>query len=109
MEADSNTSAGQPDSQGAVAERAPMRAPTKVDQLPPFRVLLHNDDVNTMEHVARSLMELVALGPERAVEVTLEAHKAGVALVQVCHKELAELRVEQLRSKSLTATMEPAV
>lgn len=94
--------------QGTVAERSPASAPPRVDSLPPYRVLLHNDDVNSMEHVARTLMELVLMGPERAVEVTLEAHKSGIALVQVCHKELAELRVEQLRSKSLTATMEPA-
>lgn len=33
---------------------APTRGP--VDQLPPFRVLLHNDDVNTIDHVVDSIV-----------------------------------------------------
>lgn len=91
----------------AVAERpSPTRTPPK--PLPPFRVLLHNDDVNTAEHVIVSLMELTPLNLQRAAEVTLEADSTGVALVLVTHKELAELYQEQLRSKRLTVTIEPA-
>lgn len=85
---------------------APTRGP--VDQLPPFRVLLHNDDVNTIDHVVDSIVELTPLDHGRAVEVTLEAQKAGAALVLVTHQERAELYRDQFVSKSLTVTIEPA-
>lgn len=84
---------------------APTRGP--VDQLPPFRVLLHNDDVNTIDHVVDSIMELTPLDHGRAVEVTLEAQKSGAALLLVTHQERAELYRDQLTSKSLTVTIEP--
>ena len=79
-----------------------------MDQLPPFRVLLHNDDVSAMEVVIDTLVELTPLSLERAVEVMLEAHRTGVALVLVTHKERAELYQEQFTSKKLTVTIEPA-
>ena len=91
----------------AVAER-PKTAPPRVDALPPWRVLLHNDDVNDILHVVRTLLELTPLGLPRAKEVTLEAHARGVALVLTTHKERAELYRDQFKSKSLTVTIEPA-
>jgi ATP-dependent Clp protease adaptor protein ClpS len=78
-----------------------------VDQLPPFRVLLHNDDVNTIDHVVDSIVELTPLDHGRAVEVTLEAQQSGAALVLVTHQERAELYRDQFVSKSLTVSIEP--
>lgn len=75
--------------------------------LPPYRVLLHNDDYNTMDHVIRALVESVpALTVRKAGRIMLEAHLRGVALVIVCPKEHAELYCERLTSFGLTATME---
>jgi ATP-dependent Clp protease adaptor protein ClpS len=37
----------------------------------------------------------------------LEAHTKGKAVVTKCHKELAELYQEGLRSEGLVATIEP--
>lgn len=91
----------------AVRER-PESTLAPVDQLPPFRVLLHNDDVNIVEDVVFSVMELVRVPLQRAVEITMTADKRGVALVCVTHKERAELLQEQFRSKKLTVTIEPA-
>lgn len=90
------------------APPAPARTPPRVDQLPPYKVLLHNDDVNAMEYVAMTVMQLAAVNETRAVEITLEAHNSGVALVVVTHKERAELVQEQFTSKGLLATIEPA-
>lgn len=95
----------QPKSATAVKERT---TPPKVDQLPPFKVLLHNDDVNEMGYVVRTLMELTPLDKGRSTEVTLEADSRGVALVLVTHKERAELYQQQFKSKMLTVTIEPA-
>ncbi|TLN28686.1 ATP-dependent Clp protease adaptor ClpS [bacterium] len=73
----------------------------------PCRVLLHNDDVNDMDHVVRALLLVVAgLTPGDAGRIMLEAHREGIALVIVCHRELAELYRDGLRSAGLTATIE---
>jgi ATP-dependent Clp protease adaptor protein ClpS len=91
---------------GTTTKPVPRRPPAK--ELPPYKVLLHNDDKNTFEHVILTLVELTPLDLDRAVQVTFEADKAGVALVLVTHKERAELYVDQFKSKSLTVTIEPA-
>jgi len=83
----------------------PKREPKK---LPPFKVLLHNDDVNTVDHVIKSILRLTTLDPQQAVLRTLEAHETGVALLLTTHKERAELYCEQFASLSITVTMEPA-
>jgi ATP-dependent Clp protease adaptor protein ClpS len=79
-----------------------------VDHLPPYRVLLHNDDRLDMDHVVDTLVQLTPLDLSRAMVVMLEAHKRGVALVLVTHRERAELYVDQFRSKRLTVTIEQA-
>ena len=86
----------------------PAPAKPRVDQLPPFRVLLHNDPLSEMQFVITTLVELTPLNHDRAVQVMLEAHNSGVGLVLVTHKERAELYQEQFHSKKLTVTIEPA-
>ena len=77
--------------------------------LPPYKVLLHNDDVNSMDHVVRSLLRSVpGLSTKKAVTIMLEAHHTGRAVVIVCPLELAELIRERLQSCGLTATIEKA-
>lgn len=76
--------------------------------LPPYKVILHNDDVNDMGFVVRTIMELTHLGKPDATQKMLEAHNRGCALLLVTHKERAELYAEQFLSKGLTATIEPA-
>lgn len=87
---------------------APKTPPPKVDHLPPFKVLLHNDETNEMEWVARTIVALTPTPPLRAIEIMMEAHETGVSLVLVTHKERAELYEEQFRSKKLVVTIEPA-
>jgi ATP-dependent Clp protease adaptor protein ClpS len=84
---------------------APQRPP--VDFLPLFRVLLHNDDKNEAGSVVSTIVELTPLNHDRAVQVMLEAHKTGVGLLLVTHKERAELYQEQFQSKFLSVTIEP--
>jgi ATP-dependent Clp protease adaptor protein ClpS len=77
--------------------------------LPPYAVILHNDDVNEMGHVVRSLRKSVpSLTLERATDIMLAAHSQGRALVIVCPLELAELYQSRLQSCQLTATVEKA-
>jgi ATP-dependent Clp protease adaptor protein ClpS len=97
-----------------VTPELPGAAPEQVtrsveDFLPPYRVILHNDDVNSMEHVIHALLESVPeLTEERAAEVMMEAHNNGSAEVIRCPLERAELYRDRLESFHLTATIEKA-
>ena len=75
--------------------------------LPPYKVLLHNDDVNDMLFVVEKVFELTPLTVEEAVERMLEAHQAGVALLLVTHRERAELYHEQFATYKLSTSIEP--
>ena len=79
----------------------------RTEHLPPYRVMLHNDDVNTFEHVIRSILKLTPLKEPEAIARTIEAHETGCALLLVTHRERAELYVEQFTSLKLTVTCEP--
>lgn len=112
---DAAPSQGPPAASTAVEEPpAPTRSKPKptpdhrVDQLPPYRVLLHNDDHNEHFAVVRAIVELTPLTRPRAIEVMFEAERTGVSLLLVTHKERAELYQEQFTSKRLTVTIEPA-
>ena len=69
-------------------------------------VVLHNDDVNSMDDVVHALLASVPeLSVERAVEVMLTAHSHGQADVITCPLERAELYRDRLASHHLTATI----
>ena len=80
---------------------------TKTRELPPYRVILHNDEVNTFDHVVDSILRLTPLKREEAVLRTLEAHEKGHSALLVTHKERAELYCEQFATRKLTVTCEP--
>ncbi len=74
---------------------------------PRYKVLLHNDPVNTMEYVVNTLRQVVPrLSEQDALSVMLEAHNTGIGLVIVCDLEPAEFYSESLNSKGLTSTLE---
>ena len=51
---------------------------------PKYKVLLHNDPVNSMEYVTISLREVVPqLSEQDAIAIMLEAHNTGIGLVIV--------------------------
>ncbi|HEV2239091.1 MAG TPA: ATP-dependent Clp protease adapter ClpS [Ktedonobacterales bacterium] len=78
-------------------------------QLPRYRVLLHNDDVNAMDHVVFVLIHTIPqLSADHAVHVMLQAHLTGVAEVVICPKETAEFYRDRLEQQGLTSTIEPA-
>ncbi len=87
-------------------KKSPAKKPPK--QLPPWKVLLHNDDVNEMLEVAHHVSTLCAMSPQDALLRTLEAHDTGIALLLTTHKERAELYKDQFHSVGLTVTIEPA-
>jgi ATP-dependent Clp protease adaptor protein ClpS len=75
---------------------------------PRYRVLLHNDDYNSMEYVVQVLLKTVpSLTQPQAVDIMMEAHTNGVALVITCAQEHAEFYCETLKNHGLSSTIEP--
>lgn len=98
-----------PQKQTRPAPAKPDKQPDKkLDKLPPYKVLLHNDDHNEMGHVVRTILALTPLKEFEAVRRMAEAHQRGLTLLLTTHKERAELYRDQFKSKGLTVTIEPA-
>lgn len=87
---------------------APAKPDGKTDKLPPYKVLLHNDDHNDMEHVVLTILGITPLKEFEAIRCMYEAHNKGLSLLLTTHKERAELYRDQFKSKSLKVTIEPA-
>ena len=92
----------------AEPKQLPGTKPRPPALLPPWKVLLHNDDKNDMLFVVEAIVSLTPLNQEAAAVRTLEAHQRGLALLLTTHKERAELYQEQFQSKGLTVTIELA-
>jgi ATP-dependent Clp protease adaptor protein ClpS len=76
--------------------------------LPPYKVVLFNDDYNDMDYVVAVLLHTVNhLTQQDAEHIMLTAHLTGSAVVVVCPKETAECYQERLLSYGLTVTIEP--
>jgi len=74
---------------------------------PKYKVLLHNDPVNTMDYVVDTLRKVVPqLSEQDALNIMLETHNNGVGLVITCDLEPAEFYSESLKAKGLTSTIE---
>lgn len=80
---------------------------SKKHLMPKYKVLLHNDDVNDCEYVVVCLLKTVnTLSPKKAIDIMMEAHNTGIALVTVVPLEMAEFYCETLKSFGLTSTIE---
>lgn len=94
-------------SEAPAAPRTDLDEEALLALVPPWRVVLHNDDHNIMEHVVESLVRCVpSLTVEAAAAIMLEAHTEGRATVVECPKEAAEHYRDALESRGLTATIE---
>ena len=76
--------------------------------LPPYKVILFNDDYNEMDYVVAVLLRTINnLSQQEAELIMLTAHLTGSAVVVVCPKEIAEHYQERLLAYGLAATIEP--
>ncbi len=83
----------------APAETRPKVRPDAKPKLqPPYAVILHNDDVNGFDFVVRALRKVFGYGVTKAFKLTLQAHLTGRSCVWSGHRELAELKADQIRS-----------
>lgn len=98
---------------------APAQPRPQPELEPPFHVILHDDDTHTYEYVIEMMVKIFGYDEKQGYKIACEVDESGRVIVVTCHKELAELRVEQIheygadpRMKnsmgSMKATMEPA-
>lgn len=70
----------------------------KTRRFPPYHVILHNDDYHTFEFVEEVLQKAIGCNSQRAFQLTHEAHTRGRAIVWTGPKEVAEFKLERIRS-----------
>ena len=93
----------------------------KPDIQPPkaWNVVLLDDDDHTYEYVMELAQRLFGMTRQRAFETALTVDKSGRAVLTTTHKELAELKQEQVHcfgadprlarsAGAMTAVLEPA-
>jgi ATP-dependent Clp protease adaptor protein ClpS len=85
------------------------RAHSITEHLPPYSVILHNDDDHSMEFVIAALVKSVpSLSAERALEIMMEAHTSDRAVVITCPLEPAELYRDRIKTFGLGVSIERA-
>jgi len=101
-----STESGPPDV--IVAPKAKSEEKTRVRRVPPYNVILDNDDFHSFEFVVDVLCKALGYTKERSLQLTLQAHTTGRAVVWTGSKEVAELKVEQIRTFHETRAIDQA-
>lgn len=69
---------------------------TRTKRQPPYHVILFNDEEHTFDYVIELLMKLFRHNQPTAEALTLQVHLKGRAIVFTTHRELAELKRDQV-------------
>jgi ATP-dependent Clp protease adaptor protein ClpS len=88
-------------------------------RLPPYNVVLLNDDDHSFEYVIAMLQQLFGHPPEKGYQLAWTVHTQGRVIVDTTSKERAELKRDQIHAfgpdpliprckGSMSATIEPA-
>ncbi len=67
-------------------------------RVPPYNVILENDDHHSAEFVVEVLQKALGYAQERAMRLMMQAHTTGRSAVWTGPKEVAELKADQIRS-----------
>jgi ATP-dependent Clp protease adaptor protein ClpS len=70
----------------------------KPAQMPPFNVILLNDDDHTYEYVIEMLKVLFAYSDEKGYQLAKEVDSQGRVILLTTHRELAELKRDQIHA-----------
>ena len=111
------TAAGDYNARMATTTLPDAETDTRTKQLPPYAVILHDDDFNDMAFVAGVLQKVFGYALVKCVTLMLEAHKTGRSVVWVGPLEVAEFKADQIhacgpdphnaKAKPLRVTVEP--
>src|SRR5438132_530936 len=81
-----------------VTTKPKQREETATLRLPPYHVIIENDDFHSQEFVVDVLRKVLGCTVECAFQYMLQAHTSGRAIIWTGPKEVAELKVEQIRT-----------
>ena len=79
---------------------------SKPGKLPPYNVVLLNDDHHSYEYVIEMLGALFGYGKERAFQLAEEVDTQGRVILLTTHKEKAELKRDQVTAYGADFRME---
>lgn len=113
-----NSPEGQATKPKRAKKTAPRRKP-KTRKLPPYNVVLLDDNDHTYDYVIEMLGKVFGYASERGMQLAKEVDSTGRVIVLTTHKELAELKRDQISgygadwrlersAGSMRATVEPA-
>ena len=74
------------------------KADTRSKLLPPYHVLIENDDDHSQQFVVIVLRKVFGYDEAQAIDLMHTAERAGEAVVWTGPKEVAELKLDQLRT-----------
>ena len=74
----------------------------------PYKVILFNDEHHEQFEVAAQIIQAIHCTPERAMQIMMEAHKSGRAIVITASLERCELVEEILSQIQLGTKIEEA-
>jgi len=103
----------------ATLPRPQQRTERHVEQPRLWNVVLLDDDQHSYEYVIDMMQSLFGHAKERAYQIAKRVDSDGRAVCKTAHRELAELKIEQIRSfgadkfiagsrASMRALLEPA-
>jgi ATP-dependent Clp protease adaptor protein ClpS len=112
---DNASSTSKPQGSAAVAEKRK----NKPKNLPPYNVVLLNDDDHSYEYVIEMLKSIFGYDEPKGFTIAKEVDTQGRVIVLTTHKELAELKRDQIHAYgedwrvatcqgSMSALIEPA-
>jgi ATP-dependent Clp protease adaptor protein ClpS len=95
---DSPNSSTPPGGNTAVAteKKKVEKTSNKAQQLPPYNVVLLNDDDHTYEYVIMMLRRVFGHPEPRGYQLARQVDSQGRAIVLTTHRELAELKRDQV-------------
>ncbi len=92
-----------PESESAVAVEEevvsnPKTKPPKPKVLPPYAVVVYNDDLHTFQYVIETFQKVFGYSVERCYQLALSIHTDGRTIVWTGPKEVAELKRDLITS-----------
>lgn len=95
---DTNSAVADPIVTTETAPKSKTDRETRTKKLPPYHVIILNDEEHTFDYVIELLTKLFAHPLNAAIELTWRIHLTGRAVVYTTHKEKAELKRDQVLS-----------
>ena len=71
---------------------------TMTRRVPPYHVILLNDDHHSMQFVVEVLCKALGYNVERSLELMMKAHTDGRAVIYTGPREVAELKADQINT-----------